>query len=74
MSAIIVELQTDQYRPYRRHGDEGVTIFADSRMLKEIETFASHARQATEHAFRPLAPDVRRKVLDMLAILKDEPR
>jgi hypothetical protein len=74
MSAIVIELQTDSYRPHRRHGDHDVTIIADARMLKEIEIFASHARQATEHAFKPLTPEVRKKVLDVLAILKGEPK
>jgi len=73
MSAVIVELQVDNYRPYRKHGDDDVTILADARMLKEIELFASHARQATEHEFRPLAPEIRKKVLKVLAVLNDQP-
>jgi hypothetical protein len=73
MTAEIVELQTDTYRPYRRHGDDDVTVLADARMLKEIELFASHARQATEHEFRPLAPEVRKKVLKVLALINDQP-
>jgi hypothetical protein len=73
MTATIHEFNGDTYRPYRRHGDDDVTILADARMLKEIELFASHARQVTEHDFRPLAPDVRKKVLKVLAVLNDQP-
>lgn len=73
MTAQIVELNPDCYRPYRRHSDDDVTILADARMLKEIELFASQARHATEHEFKPLAPEVRVKVLKVLAVLHGQP-
>jgi hypothetical protein len=74
MTAQIVELQTDQFRPYRRHGEDDKVVIADARMLKEIELWASSSRQATEHDFKPLAAGVRKKALEVLAILKDQPR
>lgn len=74
MSAIVIELNPDTFRPYHNRSEDDKTVIADARMLKEIELFASHARQATEHDFKPLAPETRKKVLDVLAILKNEPR
>jgi hypothetical protein len=74
VSALIFELQVDNYRPYRRHSDDDATILADARMLKEIELWASSRRQATEHDFKPLAPETRMKALEVLAVLKDQPR
>jgi hypothetical protein len=73
MTAEIVELQVDTYRPYRHHGDDDVTILADARMLKEIELWASSSRQATEHDFKPLDREVRKKALQVIAILKNQP-
>jgi len=72
--AEIISLQPDTYRPYRHHTDDDVSILADARMLAELETWARNRRQVTEHAFKPLLPEVRAKAMQMLAIAKDQPR
>lgn len=74
MSAEIISLSTDTFRPRRfaKTADDEIAIRADVEILWQIEAHARNLRYKVEHGGNPLRPSVRKNALEAMSSLKGE--
>lgn len=76
MSAEIVTLQADTFRPRRpaRNKEVEIVVAGDTDMLAQIEVWARSRREVIGARAEPLLPTTRANALEILAIIKHQPR
>lgn len=76
MTAEIVTLQADTYRPRRpaQNKEIEVVVAGDTHLLAQIEVWARSRREIIGARAEPLLPTTRANALEILAIIKHQPR
>lgn len=72
----VIPLSFDSFQPRRfaKSKDEEIAVYGDIQLLWQVESLMHQMRYKVEQAARPMHPKDRVKVMDALAILKDQPR
>lgn len=73
MTALIIDLNPDTFKPVLAPADVRRQITADAWMLSQIEIWARVQRQTAEHDQTPLEPETRARAMRVLAAALNHP-